>query len=87
MRKNSRTAVVSTVFGLALLAGVAVSPVASASGMQITATGGDGTSVDSDGTQGSFGDSVQGATDDDGDQDAYLNTSEEATPQVKAAPK
>lgn len=53
--------------------------------MQINATGGDGTTVDKDGTQGDFTDSVQGSKDGDGDQDAFnAINSPEATPQFHA---
>ena len=73
--------------GLALGA----APIASAAGpkpMQIDASGGDNTSIDHDGTQGSFTDSVQGSEDTDGDQDAFdLKKSEEAAPQDKATNK
>lgn len=63
---------------------VGSSPVAAASGGTVSATGGDGTAVDADGTQGDVTDAVQGAADDDGDQDAYLTNSAAATPQFKA---
>ncbi len=81
----NRTIVASSAVALALLGGVAigVSPVASAVNSNVTATGGDGTSVDHDGTQGDFNPAVQGASDSDGDQDAYLLNSEEATPQIQ----
>lgn len=73
--------------GLALGA----APTASAAGpkpMHIDASGGDKTSIDHDGTQGDFTDSVQGVVDTDGDQDAFnLKKSEEATPQDKAPNK
>ena len=54
--------------------------------MNIDASGGDGTTVDHDGTQGSFTNAVQGTVDADGDQDvdALLTQSPEATPQDKA---
>ncbi len=85
----ARTSVASAVIALALLSGAAIglSPIASAKNTNVTATGGDGTAVDHDGTQGDFTDSVQGAVDDDGDQDAFLNGSEKAAPQISAAPK
>ncbi|MFM9033456.1 MAG: hypothetical protein ACKOQ4_04090 [Mycobacterium sp.] len=55
--------------------------------MNITASGGDGTAVDHDGTQGSFTDSVQGAADSDGDQDARdLTPSEIATDGMLKSP-
>lgn len=67
------------------------SPLAAATGtpnMNITASGGDGTAVDSDGTQGSFTNSVEGAVDSDGDQDAHdMTKSEEAAPQDKSPNK
>jgi hypothetical protein len=89
MRKNKRTTVASAIVGLVFMAGLGIgaSPVASAKSMSVNATGGDGTAVDQDGTQGSFTDSVQGKADDDGDQDAFLTQSEEATPQYKATQK
>ena len=57
--------------------------------MNITASGGDGTAVDTDGTQGSFTNSVEGTTDSDGDQDARdMTLSENADQgQVKAPNK
>lgn len=79
-------AVLAVIGGLALGAG----PTASATGtpnMNITASGGDGTTVDNDGTQGSFTDSVQGAADTDGDQDARdLTPSEMATDGMTKSP-
>lgn len=57
-------------------------------GMHISATGGDNTAVDNDGTEGSFTDSVQGRQDTDGDQDAFdMIKSAEASPQEKAKNK
>ena len=81
----NRTTVASAAVALAFLGGVAieVSPVAAAVSDNVTATGGDGTSVDRDGTQGDLNPAVQGATDSDGDQDAYLINSEAAAPQIK----
>jgi hypothetical protein len=56
--------------------------------MHINASGGDQTSVDADGTQGSFANAVQGTIDSDGDQDAFdAIRSEEASPQDKAPNK
>lgn len=81
---------------LALLGGVALgaSPIAAAAGvsppkpMHISASGGDKTAVDSDGTQGDFTNAVQGKIDSDGDQDAFdLTKSEDAAPQEKAPNK
>ena len=79
---SSAAAAVALSGGLAL----AASPVASAGtpGTNIDASGGSGTAVDHDGTMGSFTNSVQGAVDDDGDQDAMLLQSEMAAPQDKA---
>ena len=82
---SSALAAVALSGGLAL----AASPVAAAKGtpnMNIDASGGDGTTVDHDGTQGSFTNAVQGTADADGDQDvdALLTQSPEATPQDKA---
>lgn len=89
MRTNNRVAVFTAAFGMILLAGVSASPMAAAKGSNpvIHATGGAGSAVDRDGTQGTFTDSVQGTADSDGDQDAYLNGSEEAAPQFKAPHK
>lgn len=80
----NRNTLASAAVALALMGGAAIglSPVAAATNTNVTATGGDGTAVDHDGTQGSFSDAVQGASDSDGDQDAYLLNSEEAKPQV-----
>jgi hypothetical protein len=66
--------------------GVLASAPAHAGEMNINATGGDGTAVDKDGTQGSFNAAVQG-TQRSGDQDAYANDSWEALPQYKAGHK
>jgi hypothetical protein len=69
-----------------LLEAIATSAVAAAAtNDNVHATGGDGTTVDTDGTQGDFTSSVQGTVDDDGDQDAFMVTAEEATPQYSAA--
>lgn len=86
----------STAIGAALLTGVSMAtmPIASAVAhvsttpkpMKISASGGDGTTVDHDGTEGSFAPAVQGKIDDDGDQDAFMITSGEASPQEKAEP-
>lgn len=72
--------------GLMIAVGVAVSPIAAASG-NVEGSGGANTTVDSDGTQGSLAPAVQGVTDDDGYQDALLIGSEEAVPQYKAGSK
>lgn len=79
---------VSALAGLLVASGLALSPIAAASpSSTVDATGGSGTQVDSDGTQGEFVPAVQGTTDDDGDQDAYtLKLAEVATPQFKATP-
>lgn len=93
MRNTIRVSISSATAGLALVGGLAlgVSPIAAAAGpkpMHISASGGDKTAIDKDGTQGSFTDSVQGIEDADGDQDAFnLTKSEEATPQDKAKNK
>lgn len=51
--------------------------------MSISASGGDGTHVVTDGTQGAESNSVQGVQDSDGDQDARdMTKSPEAVPQV-----
>lgn len=92
-----RISIGSAVAALALMGGIAApgeTPVAHAKPihikpvhakpMQISASGGDRTSVDHDGTQGDFTDSVQGLKDSDGDQDAGPATnSEEAAPQIR----
>jgi hypothetical protein len=83
---SSAVAAVALSGGLALAAG----PVAAATpSMNIDASGGDGTAVDHDGTQGSFGNAVQGAVDADGDQDvdSLLTKSADAVPQDKATNK
>lgn len=87
MRKSTRTAAISVAFSLALLIGAGAIPEAAAQGPSINATGGDGTAVDRDGTQGSYSDAVQGVADADGDQDAFMTNSEEAKPQVTAPHK
>lgn len=66
---------------------LSTSAIAAATNTNVQATGGDATTVDHDGTQGSFTNSVQGVADDDGDQDAYLIAAAEATPAVKAGSK
>ena len=87
MLKVTRVIVASAAVALACLGGVVMgtSPLAAATNTNVQATGGDGTAVDHDGTQGDFTNSVQGKTDDDGDQDAFMTTAEEATPQITAA--
>ncbi len=86
MLKINRTLVASAAIALACMGGASIgtSAIASAKGT-VTATGGDGTAVDSDGTQGDFTNSVQGTADSDGYQDATLITSEDAKPQFSAA--
>lgn len=87
-----RTTVASAATALALMGsvGLGAGPAASAKGtkpppMHISASGGDKTAVDSDGTQGAFASAVQGKVDSDGDQDAFDEIkSEEAKPQDKA---
>lgn len=69
--------------GLAL----GTSPIAGATNTNVQASGGAGTAVDHDGTQGDFTNAVQGKADDDGYQDAYMTTAEEATPQYTAGHK
>ena len=89
MLKINRTIVASAAIALACMGGAAIgtSAVAAATDMNIDATGGDNTTIDHDGTQGDFTNSVQGKADDDGYQDALLTTAEEAKPQVTATPK
>lgn len=69
------------VVGLLMAAGAAASPVALAS---VDASGGSGTYVDTDGTQGDMVPAVQGSTDDDGDQAAVLRPAQVAQPQTIA---
>ena len=65
--------------------GVSGAAIASATtDMNINATGGSGTAVDKDGTQGDMKPAVQGTTDDDNDQDAWLHSSPNSAPQYKA---
>lgn len=89
MLKFNRTLIASVAVAAACMGGAAIgtTAVAAASGGTVTATGGDGTAVDTDGTQGDFAAAVQGKTDDDGDQDAFLTPATEATPQYSAAQK
>ena len=84
MLKINRTIVASAAIALACMGGAAMgtSAVASAANDNVQATGGDGTTVDRDGTQGAFTNSVQGTADDDGYQDAFMIPAEEATPQI-----
>ena len=80
----------AAVTGFAVLGvgvGMGGTAIAAASGMNINATGGDGTAIDKDGTQGDMKPAVQGTPDDDNDQDAWLHGSQEATPQFRATPK
>lgn len=93
MPKLNRISVASGAIALVLMGGcgsLAASPIAAANASShVNATGGDNTSVDKDGTQGDFTNSVQGTVDPDGDQDvdALLTNSEEAKPQEKAPNK
>ncbi|MGV0991020.1 MAG: hypothetical protein ACOYB7_02090 [Mycobacterium sp.] len=68
--------------GFAIL-GIGGATIASAD-MNINATGGSGTAVDKDGTQGTMAPAVQGTQDSDNDQDAWLHPSTDVTPQYKA---
>lgn len=68
------------------VSGVFFSGPAHAGDMDLNATGGDGTTIDKDGTQGDFKPAVQGSRR-TGDQDAYANDSWEALPQIKAPHK
>jgi len=88
MLKINRTIIASAAIALACMGGAAIATsavAAAATNDNVHATGGDGTTVDTDGTQGDFTSSVQGTVDDDGDQDAFMVTAEEATPQYSAA--
>lgn len=96
MAHSTRITLATVAAAWALTGGLAfaASPVAAAASvrpptpMNVSATGGDNTAVDSDGTQGSLGSSVQGTVDSDGDQDAFnLTKSEESVPQEKAENK
>jgi hypothetical protein len=89
MRKIKRTFIAPAAIALACMGGAVLgsSAIASAASDTVTATGGSGTAVDTDGTQGSFTNAVQGAADSDGDQDAFLTNSEEAKPQNPGAKK
>lgn len=93
MPKLNRISVASGAIVLALVGSgfsLVAGPIAAAKpSSHVIATGGDNTSVDKDGTQGDFTNSVQGAVDPDGDQDvdALLTNSEEAKPQEKAPNK
>ena len=69
-------AAVAAVFGMG---GIAVAVA------DVQASGGAGTTVDTDGTQGDIKPAVQGNQDSDGDQDAYAYGSTIAVPQFKAA--
>jgi len=57
-----------------------------ASDMNLNATGGDGTAVDKDGTQGDYTAAVQGSQR-KGSQEAFDTASVEAVPQFKASTK
>jgi hypothetical protein len=65
--------------GVAALGGSAIAAASSGGNVDVSPPG----VIDSDGTQGSYAPAMQGQADDDGDQDAYLNNSWEATPQDK----
>ncbi|MCB0930600.1 MAG: hypothetical protein KDB71_01705 [Mycobacterium sp.] len=69
-----------------LVAALAIFPLAGAAIAEadVEATGGSGTTVDTDGTQGDLKPAVQGTQDSDGFQDAYANDSEKAVPQYTA---
>lgn len=73
----TRTTLATSAIALACMGGAAIglSPVAAAKGTTptVTATGGDGTAVDTDGTQGDFNAAIQ---------DAFLLNSEVAAPQI-----
>lgn len=60
------------------------SATAAVAAADVNASGGAGTKVDTDGTQGDLKPAVQGAQDSDGDQDAYATGSAIAIPQYKA---
>ena len=84
-----RNKLFGVVIGAALMAGATAGPIAIpaawAAGMDINATGGDGTQIDRDGTQGELLPAVQGSTDGDGYQDAHLTSAEEAAPRCSGA--
>jgi len=72
-------------FAAGVVAALAVLPVAGAAiaAADVQATGGSGTKVDTDGTQGDLKPAVQGTQDSDGIQDACMYGSEKASPQYK----
>ena len=85
--KRRIVAIAIPVAALAVALSMAAIPVSApahaTSDMNINATGGEGTAIDKDGTQGDYKAAVQG-TQRSGSQDAYENDSEEALPQIKA---
>ena len=82
--KLAKALVAATALAGFTVLGVGGAAIASATDMNINATGGAGTTVDTDGTQGDIKPAVQGTTDDDNDQDAWLHPSPNAAPQYKA---
>ncbi len=91
MKTTKRHRAAAAIAGAVLTATLGVSGVMSsgpahAGDMDLNATGGDGTTIDKDGTQGDFKPAVQGSQR-SGDQDAYANHSWEALPQIKAPHK
>ncbi len=73
-------------FAAGVVAALAMFPLAGAAiaAADVEATGGSGTKVDTDGTQGDLKPAIQGVQDSDGDQDAYAIGSVIAVPQFKA---
>ena len=87
MKRSTATAALA----FALMGGLSIGaiPIAAATpNMNIDATGGAGTTIDHDGTQGDFVSAVQGTVDVDGYQDAFnAAKSEKAAPQDQAPNK
>jgi len=78
MKDTVLCAAAAVVLGLAAIGGAA------SAAADVQATGGAGTAVDTDGTQGELKPAVQGTQDSDGDQDAFIIGSEMAVPQTRA---
>lgn len=87
MNETIKHVVVAAVLTAFTVLGVGGAAIASAGDMNINATGGSGTAVDKDGTQGDMKPAVQGTQDADNDQDAWLHGSPDFAPQYKATPK
>lgn len=81
-----RLIVAGIVTGFSVL-GVGGAAVASAGDMNVSVSGGSGSAVDKDGTQGDMKPAVQGTEDSDNDQDAWMHPSQVFTPQFRASHK